>query len=72
MKKIIFILSFIVLLVSCSCPTSNVKIKQKHYLDKDHTIYHKEDTIRLNNGKTYLKVYGVTYCKYNCPVLIEI
>lgn len=41
------------------------------YLDVNEKIFTKGDTLRIN-GKKYIKVYGITHCKYGCPVLIEV
>ena len=35
----------------------------------DEKIY-KGDTITLD-GRKFVKVWGITHCKYGCPVLIE-
>ena len=66
----------ILLLCGCSNSTRNsykttVKQDQKIiYLNSDSTAYTKGDTIMLDNRK-FIKVWGITHCKYNCPVLIE-
>ena len=65
----------ILLLCGCSNSTTNgnktvIKQDQKIYLNSDSTAYTKGDTIMLDNRK-FIKVYGITHCKYNCPVLIE-
>ena len=50
---------------------SNKVQKPKYvYLNKDNTIYTKGDTLLIDNRK-FIKVYGITHCKYKCPVLIE-
>ena len=41
------------------------------YLDVNEKIFTKGDTLRIN-GKKYIKIYGITHCKYGCPVLIEV
>ena len=65
----------ILLLCGCSNSTTNgnknvIKQDQKIYLNSDSTAYTKGDTIMLDNRK-FIKVWGITHCKYNCPVLIE-
>ena len=65
----------ILLLCGCSNSTTNgnktvIKQDQKIYLNSDSTAYTKGDTIMLN-GRKFIKVWGITHCKYNCPVLIE-
>ena len=65
----------ILLLCGCSNSTTNgnkttTKQDQKIYLNSDSTAYTKGDTIMLDNRK-FIKVWGITHCKYNCPVLIE-
>ena len=65
----------ILLLCGCSNSTTNgnktvIKQDQKIYLNSDSTAYTKSDTIVLD-GRKFIKVWGITHCKYNCPVLIE-
>lgn len=66
----------ILLLCGCSNSTHNgnkttAKQDQKIiYLNSDSTAYTKGDTITLD-GRKFIKVWGITHCKYNCPVLIE-
>ena len=65
----------ILLLCGCSNSTTNgnktvIKQDQKIYLNSDSTAYTKDDTIMLN-GRKFIKVWGITHCKYNCPVLSE-
>ena len=66
----------ILLLWGCSNSTRNshkTTIKQDQkiiYLNSDSTAYTKGDTIMLD-GRKFIKVWGITHCKYNCPVLIE-
>ena len=65
----------ILLLCGCSNSTTNgnktvIKQDQKIYLNSDSTAYTKGDTIMLD-GRKFIKVWGITHCKYNCPVLIE-
>ena len=65
----------ILLLCGCSNSTINgnktvIKQDQKIYLNSDSTAYTKGDTIMLD-GRKFIKVWGITHCKYNCPVLIE-
>ena len=66
----------ILLLCGCSNSTHNgnkttAKQDQKIiYLNSDSTAYTKGDTIMLD-GRKFIKVWGITHCKYNCPVLIE-
>ena len=47
-----------------------LKKDQKIYLNSDSTVYTRGDTITLD-GRKFVKVWGITHCKYNCPVLIE-
>lgn len=47
------------------------KVSTIKYLDANEKIFTKGDTLRIN-GKKYIKVYGITHCKYGCPVLIEV
>ena len=65
----------ILLLCGCSNSTTNgnkttIKQDQKIYLNSDSTAYTKGDTIMLD-GRKFIKVWRITHCKYNCPVLIE-
>lgn len=66
----------VLLLYGCSSSMSNnykTTIKRDHkiiYLNSDSTAYTKGDTIVLD-GRKFIKVWGITHCKYNCPVLIE-
>ena len=66
----------ILLFLGCSNSTHNgnkitIKRDQKIiYLNLDSTAYTKGDTIILDNRK-FIKVWGITHCNYNCPVLIE-
>ena len=61
----------ILLLCGCSNSTRNIKQDQKIiYLNQDSTAYTKGDTIMLD-GRKFIKVWGITHCKYNCSVLIE-
>lgn len=57
----------VLLLYGCSNSKRDHKII---YLDSDSTAYTKGDTIVLD-GRKFIKVWGITHCKYNCPVLIE-
>lgn len=41
-----------------------------YYLNSDSTVYTRGDTIMLD-GRKFIKVWGITHCKYGCPVLIE-
>ena len=62
-----------IILLFCGCSNSIRNIKQDQkiiYLNPDSTIYTKGDTIMLD-GRKFIKVWGITHCKYNCPVLIE-
>jgi len=53
------------------CTGNNTTSQPKRtYLGADSTIYTKGDTLTIDNRK-FIKVYGVTHCKYGCPVLIE-
>jgi len=54
-----------------SCVDSNYREPEHKYLNSQCDIYTKGDTLRIN-GKKYVKVYGITHCKYGCPVLIEV
>ena len=47
-----------------------IKKDQKIYLNSDSTAYTRGDTITLD-GRKFIKVWGITHCKYGCPVLIE-
>lgn len=74
----IFLATFVITitsiaLFSCriSCAKKHAKEDEVKYLDSQGDIYTKGDTLRIN-GKKYIKVYGITKCKYGCPVLIEI
>ena len=66
----------VLLLYGCSNSMSNsykTTIKRDNkiiYLNSDSTAYTKGDTIVLD-GRKFIKVWGITHCKYNCPVLIE-
>ena len=60
-----------------SCENANgdgqriaIKKDQKIYLNSDSTAYTRGDTITLD-GRKFIKVWGITHCKYGCPVLIE-
>lgn len=79
MKKLFGYVLIIAVLAACSGDNSSngttreneVKI---HYLNSEKTAYTrcvKSDTLVLD-GRTFIKVYGVTDCKYGCPVLIEV
>ena len=57
----------IVLLYAC---TNSIQRDQKIYLNSDSTVYTRGDTITLD-GRKFVKVLGITHCKYGCPVLIE-
>ena len=57
----------IVLLYACANSTQR---DQKIYLNSDSTVYTRGDTITLD-GRKFVKVWGITHCKYGCPVLIE-
>ena len=57
----------IVLLYACTNSTHN---SDKIYLNSDSTVYTRGDTITLD-GRKFVKVWGMTHCKYGCPVLIE-
>ena len=66
-----------IVLLLCGCSNSShngnkttIKRDQKIYLNSDSTAYTKGDTIMLD-GRKFIKVWGITHCKYNCPVLIE-
>lgn len=54
-----------------SCAGSSKEKPEVKYLDSQGNIYTKGDTLRIN-GKKYIKIYGITHCKYGCPVLIEV
>lgn len=57
-----------------SCAEDSQEKKSKpviKYLNTQKRIYTKGDTLRINNKK-YIRVYGITHCKYGCPVLIEV
>lgn len=54
-----------------SCVDNYEKEPEHKYLNSQGDIYTKGDTLRIN-GKKYIKVYGITHCKYRCPVLIEV
>lgn len=54
-----------------SCAGSSKERPERKYLNAQGDIYTKGDTLRIN-GKKYIKVYGITHCKYGCPVLIEV
>ena len=65
----------IVLLYACANSTHNsdnsiIQRDQKIYLNSDSTVYTRGDTITLD-GRKFIKVWGITHCKYGCPVLIE-
>ena len=66
----------ILLLYGCSNSTRNgnkTTIQQNKkiiYLNSDSTAYTKGDTIMLD-GRKFIKAWGITHCKYKCPVVIE-
>lgn len=65
----------IALLYACANSTHNsdniiIQRDQKIYLNSDSTVYTRGDTITLD-GRKFVKVWGITHCKYRCPVLIE-
>ena len=65
----------IVLLYACTNSTHNsdniiIQRDQKIYLNSDSTVYTRGDTITLD-GRKFVKISGITHCKYGCPVLIE-
>ena len=65
----------ILLMCTCAYSTQNgdkiiMKKDQKIYLNSDSTVYTRGDTLTLD-GRKFIKVWGITHCKYGCPVLIE-
>lgn len=54
-----------------SCSGERKQDSTVKYLDVNEKIFTKGDTLRIN-GKKYIKIYGITNCKYGCPVLIEV
>lgn len=65
----------IVLLYACTNSTHNsdniiIQRDQKIYLNSDSTVYTRGDTITLD-GRKLVKIWGITHCKYECPILIE-
>ena len=72
MKKILGITAITIMAVGLfSCAGSSKERPERKYLNVQGDIYTKGDTLRIN-GKKYIKVYGITHCKYGCPVLIEV
>lgn len=71
MKKILSIIAITIAICLFSCAGSSEKKHEVKYLNSQGNIYTKGDTLRIN-GKKYIKVYGITHCKYGCPVLIEV
>lgn len=72
MKKILSIIAITIMAVALfSCAGSPNEKPERKYLNSQGDIYTKGDTLRIN-GKKYIKVYGITHCKYGCPVLIEV
>lgn len=69
MKKILFV-AMLCVIAMFSCTSDKNSKPDIKYLNSQQTIYTKGDTLELN-GRKYIKVYGVTNCKYACPVLIE-
>lgn len=59
-----------IVLLLCGCSNSIRNSHKTIYLNSDSTAYTKGDTIMLD-GRKFIKVWGITRCKYNCPVLIE-
>ncbi len=79
MKKVF---GFILVVAALSACGSNGKSSSKsekkkveiHYLNHDSTAYTRcisYDTITLD-GRKFIKVWGVSGCKYSCPVLMEV
>ena len=72
MKKILSIIAITIITIGLfSCAGSSKKRPEVKYLNAQDGIYTKGDTLRIN-GKKYIKVYGITNCKYGCPVVIEV
>lgn len=72
MKKILSIIVITIIAVSLfSCEDNSQKRPEVKYLNEQEGIYTKGDTLIIN-GKKYIKVYGITGCKYGCPVVIEV
>ncbi len=72
MKKFLSIIAITIVAIGLfSCEDSSEKKPEVKYLNAQHDIYTKGDTLRIN-GKKYIKVYGITHCKYGCPVIIEV
>ena len=59
-----------IVLLMYGCSNSTRNDQKIIYLNSDSTAYTKGDTIVLD-GRKFIKVWGITHCKYNCPVLIE-
>lgn len=74
MPWVIIWVSIIVLIYTCIGYKNNdpkiMQRDQKIYLNSDSTVYTKGDTLTLD-GRKFIKVWGITHCKYGCPVLIE-
>lgn len=75
MPLVICFVCIIVLMCTCIGYKSNkpgivMQRDQKIYLNSDSTAYTRGDTITLD-GRKFIKVWGITHCKYGCPVLIE-
>lgn len=72
MKKILSIIAITIMAVALfSCAGNSKKRPGVKYLNAQEGIYTKGDTLRIN-GKKYIKVYGITKCRYGCPVVIEV
>lgn len=72
MKKILSIIALTIIAFGLfSCAGSSKGKPGVKYFDTKHEIYTKGDTLKIN-GKKYIKVYGITNCKYGCPVVIEV
>lgn len=72
MKKILSIIVITIIAVGLfSCEDNSQKRPEVNYLNAQEGIYTKGDTLIIN-GKKYIKVYGITQCKYGCPVIIEV
>jgi len=70
-----YFMCIILLMCTCSNSTHNsdkiiMQKDQKIYLNSNSTAYTRGDTITLD-GRKFIKVWGITHCKYGCPVLIE-
>jgi thioredoxin-related protein len=74
MKKILSIIVITIIAVclfSCGSGHQEIPEVKYKYLNAKEDIYTDGDTLMIN-GKKYIKVYGITECKYNCPVIIEV